>query len=916
MIGKLQGFFASVGVKIVTVVIALVAVTAVAVVVSLSVFRATDRVVRTLAQEDVPVLEATMSLGRTTANLTQDMVDILSARDVGALDSPATAARTDFDALRKLLATGGEALSALAPLLDGAEADVLELVAQRRALFEASAATDAAMDQLFARNEEISERLIEVGDDAHFDMAMGGEAAVRRVSRTLERLVDREFDALTDALTLRVEVNVLRGTVVTMAPGIDATAQAAIREGISSSETHMRDRLLRIDAGSPLNDIRPDIVALADMATQMVARGNAVTRRERSAVQELAKKLDSALAARIDDLSFELTMGARAASEHNGAAIDKLTSEELAPMLLAEAIEVRVRDLATASLRLAQTRSETAYARERVAVDATLAALSEIMPQAPTALQPDIEALIAMAAPEADLARTHQDMLRAQIAADAAFAKANTALKDIDAEAQAAAAKVLNLIEAAAADVSTRTANSIGAMLVVAALSLLIGIAAPWLAWVTIVRPLQRASRATARLAAGEMDAVDGMKAGPGEIGGLIGALMVFRDGLRDKARLEAEERRQAEAALAREAAERDAEAARVAAELERERAEHERQIADEAERARLREAAEAERAARAEEQSRIVTQLATGLRAMSGGDLTATIETAFPEDYEALRHDFNQTVARMAELMSSIVQSTGVVESEARQLSNASAELGRRTETQAASLEETAAAMNEMASSVAQSVAGTREAAKAVGQTRDTTTSGRDVVRQTLQAMNDIARSSEQISRITSVIDDIAFQTNLLALNAGVEAARAGETGRGFAVVASEVRALAQRSSEAAKEIAELIETSSRQVHSGVQLAARSDTALGEIEELVGKLDSLLEAIASAAGEQSAGISEVTAAVNQLDQVTQHNAAMFEENSAATQGLLGEAQSLRQLSAVFRVEPGAGASEVWRAAG
>lgn len=135
------------------------------------------------------------------------------------------------------------------------------------------------------------------------------------------------------------------------------------------------------------------------------------------------------------------------------------------------------------------------------------------------------------------------------------------------------------------------------------------------------------------------------------------------------------------------------------------------------------------------------------------------------------------------------------------------------------------------------------------------------------------------------------------------MEAARAGEAGRGFAVVASEVRGLAQRSSEAAREIAGLIATSVRQVGEGVELASGSDAALGRIEDLVSRLDALLAAIETGAGEQSAGISEITAAVNQLDQVTQHNAAMFEENAAATQALLGEAQTLRELTAVFRMQ-------------
>ena len=386
------------------------------------------------------------------------------------------------------------------------------------------------------------------------------------------------------------------------------------------------------------------------------------------------------------------------------------------------------------------------------------------------------------------------------------------------------------------------------------------------------------------------------------EVGQMAAELELFRQALVEKEALEVSRRAQEAqmAAAEREAHAREAELREreAAAKAEAERLEALRRAEDEARRA----SAEAEREATMREQNQVVELLAGGLAAMSEGDLTAQITQAFPPGYEELRENFNRALDKMAVLMATILRSTGVLEAEANQLSLASLELGRRTETQAASLEETAAAMNEMAASVENAVKGAREAASAVAKTRSTTSEGRDVVRQTLAAMNDIAKSSEQISKITSVIDDIAFQTNLLALNAGVEAARAGETGRGFAVVASEVRALAQRSSEAAKEIADLIETSSRQVRSGVGLAAGSNTALEQIEGLVGQLDGLLSAIAGSAAEQSSGISEVTAAVNQLDQVTQHNAAMFEENSAATQGLLSEAQTLRELGAVFRI--------------
>ncbi|SOC07756.1 methyl-accepting chemotaxis protein [Rhodobacter maris] len=296
------------------------------------------------------------------------------------------------------------------------------------------------------------------------------------------------------------------------------------------------------------------------------------------------------------------------------------------------------------------------------------------------------------------------------------------------------------------------------------------------------------------------------------------------------------------------------------------------------------------------------ILDLEGGISALRAGRLDHRLTRPMPAEFEHLRANYNAALERMEELVGAIIESAEAIRIETSNLSGASAELGRRTETQAASLEETAAALNELSSSVESSSSGARTAAAAVTKARHRSTEGRRVVEQTISAMGDIAQSSEQVSRITSVIDDIAFQTNLLALNAGVEAARAGETGRGFAVVASEVRALAQRSSEAAREIAELIETSGRQVRQGVDLVNESGQALSEIDALVTEVDGLVQAIAGSAVEQSTGLAEINSAVHQLDQLTQQNAAMFEESSAAVSVLNSQAGELATQGAVFQI--------------
>jgi methyl-accepting chemotaxis protein len=286
----------------------------------------------------------------------------------------------------------------------------------------------------------------------------------------------------------------------------------------------------------------------------------------------------------------------------------------------------------------------------------------------------------------------------------------------------------------------------------------------------------------------------------------------------------------------------------------------------------------------------------------MSNGDLTYRIETEFAPKAAQLKSDFNAAIAQLQQAMGVVLGNVAGIRSGAAEISQAADDLSRRTEQQAASLEETAAALDEITATVNKTAAGARQAADVVDAAKgDAETSG-VIVRDAVEAMQAIESSSSQISQIIGVIDEIAFQTNLLALNAGVEAARAGEAGRGFAVVASEVRALAQRSAEAAKEIKTLISTSTSQVGTGVTLVGQTGEALQRIVDRVAEIDGLVSEIAASAQEQAIGLAQVNTAVNQMDQVTQQNAAMVEQSTAASHALDQEAQSLQASAARFKV--------------
>ena len=388
-------------------------------------------------------------------------------------------------------------------------------------------------------------------------------------------------------------------------------------------------------------------------------------------------------------------------------------------------------------------------------------------------------------------------------------------------------------------------------------LSVILAILLGWMLSAVIGRPIRAMTEAMDRLAGGDNN-VDVPAAGQkDEIGAMAKAVQAFKTAAIDKINLEgqtAEERRQTEA----------------------------------------------ERAESARKQATVVQSVATGLEKLSSGVLTFRIEQPFSEEYEKLRTDFNGAMQRLQETMQVVAGNAGGIRSGAGEISQASDDLSRRTEQQAANLEETAAALDEITATVRKTAEGSSQARETVSAAKADAERSGDVVREAVSAMGEIEGSARQISQIIGVIDEIAFQTNLLALNAGVEAARAGDAGKGFAVVASEVRALAQRSAEAAKEIKTLISASTQQVDRGVSLVGETGKALERIVEQVAEITGVVADIAASAQEQATGLAQVNTAVNQMDQLTQQNAAMVEQSTAASHTLAGEAEELVTLIGRF----------------
>lgn len=909
---QLTSLLGSIAAKFGTIVLALGAMTTAAIVVSLLVFNTLSQATSAFIEESLPGIEASVDVTVSTGAVQAALGGVLLAGDARALE---VAARGLNDELEGLKATVGNLPAAakgrIAPMVGELDNAIEAMVAATGRRFAAKDRMQSQIDEFLHLTHRTNGILVSLKNDAQAELAKGGEETVNAVVTTLNGLVQREFTAMLVLMRMRAELNLVSGITLVLAGRPEKFIAASLEALTAESMIELQSALAEVEAQPAL---APYLPKLRESEAYFRARGQGKDyarpglRRE---VLMMQRDNEAALAAATEELSASMMSKVSEVARNDEAAIRHLLDTQVLRMRRAGEIDAAIKSLLASALLGAAAQDAGGASAAQKEIPGVLAQLE--IASADGALLPGLKALFdeigQMVDPEQGVIGARIQMLDAQGEASSRSNAAGAVIARIVALSRDNAATTLANVVDGSTEVLARVETARWQLGAISAISLLILVASPLLAWLMILRPMARVTQATERLSQGDLAPVKGFGRVGGEIGRMAEALKVFRDGMIEREELQAAEKAREERERAREQAEvearRQAEAEALAASRKREAEEQAREIEEAAARDRIRASAEADRKRVAAEQQAVVECLAGALNQLAGGDLTVSIDTAFAGSYEGLRENFNTAVRTLSELITGLATSAGTVNATSQSISDAAGDLARRTERSAATLEQTAAAVTELSESASHTAERAQDADRIMQDARRGTEESHATVRAAVNTMTEVEASSAAISKIVDLIDDIAFQTNLLALNAGVEAARAGEQGRGFAVVATEVRSLAHRSSNAAREINELINATRERISRGVLQVGEAGDSLSGILGMVSEISDQISAISGAAREQSAGVREISLSIGQLDQATQDNATMFENSVSSSQLLTREARRLFDLSERFTTQPG-----------